>query len=109
MNWLPNATAAHIDDAKIRDYLLDPGNAQNGGKATRFTQNGFDPAHWQTLGTALRNHPLTNPIAEIVPSSHGIKYVVKCYLQTPDERNPCRTSVWIVDVGGDIPRFVTAY
>lgn len=109
MNLLPNAADAQINDAKIRDYLLDPDNAQNSGKETRFTQYGFDRADWPQLAIALKNHPLTNPIASTALSAHGTKYVVRCNLQSPDQRNPCRVSVWIIDAGGKIPRFVTAY
>lgn len=109
MTLLPNGTAAQIEDAKIRDYLLNPDNVQNGGKAKRFTQYGFDRVDGPQLASALKNHPLTNQIANTAISSHGTKFVVKCNLQSPDQRNPCMMSVWIVETGQNIPRFVTAY
>ncbi len=109
MTLLPNGTEALINDAKIRDYLLNPDNAQNGGKARRFTQYGFDQADWVHLASALKNHPLTNQIATTAMSPHGTKYVVRCNMSTPDQRNPCMVSIWIVENGQIIPRFVTAH
>ncbi len=109
MSWLPNAAEAQIDATKIQDYLLNAGNPQNGGKAIRFTQYGFNRANWQSLAAALQGHPLANPVASETTSAHGTKYVVACNLQSPDQRNPCRTSVWIIENGSNILRFVTAY
>ncbi|WP_353216318.1 DUF6883 domain-containing protein [Sandarakinorhabdus sp.] len=40
---------------------------------------------------------------------HGRKFVVHCNMPSPDARNPCITSVWIIDANGDRPRLVTAY
>ncbi|MBC7637334.1 MAG: hypothetical protein H7251_17230 [Acetobacteraceae bacterium] len=84
-------------------------NAQNGGKARRFTQYGFERADWTHLASALRNHSLNNQIATATRSPHGTKYVVKCSLRSPDHRNPCAMSIWMVETGQNIPRFVTAY
>ena len=109
MSSLPNVAFAQIDDAKIRDYLLNPDNAQNGGKAIRFTEYGFDRANWLALAIALKTHPIANPVAETIASPHGTKFIVTCNLSSPDRRNPCRTSIWIVETGQDVPRLVTAY
>lgn len=106
MKLLPGAV---VPDAKVRDYLLDAGNVQNRGKAGLFGPFGFNRDEWQILATALRCHPIDNDVAEEKLSPHGTKYVVRCNLVSPDGRNPCITTVWIVDAGASIPRLVTAY
>ncbi len=109
MSQLPNAALAHVEDVKVRDYLLNPGNLQNQGKAGQFERYGFVRDHWQVLADALCKHPTINPVVRMVSSPHGVKYVVECSLETPDHRNPCLRSVWIIEDGQDRPRLVTAY
>lgn len=60
MNRLSNAASASIDDAKTRDYLLNPGNTKNCGKAALFGTFGFTRDGWQALADALRRHPVEN-------------------------------------------------
>lgn len=109
MTSLPHAARALVEDAKVRDYLLNPDNAQNGGKAALFAQFGFERGAWTALQHALARHPMENPVLLSMVSQHGTKYVVECALRTPDGRNPCLRSVWIVDHGAERPRLVTAY
>ena len=109
MSHIPDAELASISDAKTRDYLLNPENAQNCGKVGLFGAFGFKREEWQVLAEALLKHPIENAVVQMVEGVHGVKWVVRCNLHTPDGRNPCLTSVWIVDAGRKRPRFVTAY
>jgi hypothetical protein len=106
---LPGLPAIQVDDVKVRDYLLNPENPQNSGKAGLFTRFGFSRERWAELAESLGRHPVFNDVISTVSSSHGVKYVVQCALQTPDGRNPCLRSVWIVQPGRPGPRLVTAY
>ncbi len=47
---LPNAGAAVVAREKIRDYLLNPGHPDNGGKAAFFP----DKSAWEKLSRALK-------------------------------------------------------
>ena len=109
MSVLPNAAIALVEDVKIRDYLLNPGNPQNQGKAGQFGRFGFTRMGWAVLAGALGRHPVQNQVVKITRSQHGAKYVVECTLMTPDGRNPCLRSVWIIENGQSRPRLVTAY
>ena len=109
MTWLPNVANAHVEEVKVRDYLLNPDNLQNRGKARRFGQYGFTRDKWQILAGALLRHPLSNQVVWTETSPHGMKYVVECSSETPDLRNPCMKSVWIIENGQHDPRLVTAY
>ena len=106
---LPNATSATVADAKVRDYLLDPNHPGNGGKATFFQRFGFNQSAWSLLKAALLDHPLNNPASITAISPWGVTFDVRCNLQSPDGRNLCIQSVWIVEPISPDPQFVTAY
>jgi filamentous hemagglutinin len=42
-------------------------------------------------------------------TAFGDKYELKCELRTPDKRNPCIVTVWIVEKGQEAPKLITAY
>jgi hypothetical protein len=109
LSRLPQAETAIVDAAKVRDYLLNAENEQNRGKAGLFGKFGFKRERWQQLAEALRAHCATNEVVEVSSSPHGEKFVVMCNLATPDGRNPCMRSVWIINAGNTLPRLVTAY
>jgi hypothetical protein len=105
---LPNAAAANVEEAKVRDYLLNSGHPQNGGKSAYFRAFGFETGEWAVMRDALVSHAAVNHVAKTSRSPHGTKHAVRCSIQTPDGRNPCVTTVWIVD-GSRPPRLVTSY
>jgi hypothetical protein len=100
--WLPEVHQAQIHFNKII-YLMTT------GKARFFTTHGFDLRHPEVLDGALRAHPARNPVNREVVTIHGTKYEVICSMPSPDGRDPCTVSVWIIDNGQTTPRFVTAY
>jgi hypothetical protein len=106
---LPGAHAAMVPDAKVRDYLLDPGHPGNGGKAAFFNAFGFTAQNWAALRDALRRHPSQHVVVNVTANPWGTKYEVRCSLPSPDGRNPCVRSFWIDDPANIAPRLVTAY
>jgi hypothetical protein len=108
MTHLDRAAEAVVDEAKVRRYLLAADHPQNGGKAAYFAALGFSDDAWIGLQSALVRHSPENPVIQSIASVHGEKHVVHCTLRSPDGRNPCITTVWIVE-GERPPRLVTAY
>ena len=106
---LPNAATADVPVEKVRDYLLVSEHPQNRGKAEKFFRFGFQASEWETLAAALIQHAHDNIVIKSEPTSHGVKFVVRCNLPTPDQRNPCIRSIWAIDWGKTSPRFVSAY
>lgn len=104
MSVVPNAGNAIIAPAKLQ-YLL----VKNTGKAGFFRLFGFDPARPHELERALRWHVCNRHYDRDWMTVHGIKYEVKCSAPSPDGRDPCIVSGWIVDTGHVIPRLITAY
>lgn len=106
---LPNANLALVEREKITEYLLNPENPDNGGKAEFFMDLGFDPNEWETLAHAFRRLATTSSVSRSVESAHGKKYIVDAAIQTPGGKAPVVRTVWIVDSGETLPRLVTAY
>ena len=109
MSQLPGVANATLDDAKITNYLLDPTHPIGAAKAKFFASFGFLKANWPDLKRALLDHPQAHAVASQTTCSHGEKFEVSCSLTSPDGRNPCVVSVWIIEPSNPNPRFVTAY
>ena len=106
---LPNADSARVERSKLTDYLLSLDHRDGKTKATFFTRFGFSASQIDVLQFALLRHAATQPVIEMKHSEHGVKYVLECSVESPDQRNPCIRSVWIVDAGQTAPRLVTAF
>jgi hypothetical protein len=106
---LPNAEDSFIDSSKLTDYLLSSSHPVGKAKAKFFTAFGFCVEAADQMNEALLQHGKSRTVVEQTESEHGVKYVVECGIETPDARNPCIRSVWIVEAGQTSPRLVTAY
>lgn len=106
---LPNALSAVVDREKIVDYLLNPAHPDNGGKAPFFLTFGFSREDWQKLVAAFRELARVSPVTVSLESPHGMKYIIDGQIETPSGRRPVVRTVWVVDLGFDLPRLVTAY
>lgn len=98
-----------IDKAKLVDYLLHPVNSR--GKWGHFSRYGFEQANWEELRHALLQHAQDFPVATVVATGFGTKYIVTGGLNTPSGRQPLPviTAVWQQDTGETGVRFITAY
>jgi hypothetical protein len=99
---LPAADTLQIDARKLV-YLL------TSGKAGFFISHGFSLLRPSELDAALRLHRVRNQVEDTFPTVHGVKFTVRCSLPSPDRRDPCPLTVWIVDPCRTQARFVTAY
>ncbi|TMJ58673.1 MAG: hypothetical protein E6G81_10510 [Alphaproteobacteria bacterium] len=109
MSPLPRAAHATLADAKITQYLLNTAHPIGAAKAVFFASFGFSLANWAELKKALLDHPLRNPVTDRRSGPFGELFEVSCALATPDGRNPCIISVWLIEPPSANPRFITAY
>ena len=109
MSQLPRVANAILDNPKITLYLLSTVHPTGASKAKFFMSFGFSPGNWAELKSALLNHPQNNPVTNQAGNPFGQKFEVRCSLVTPDGRNPCIISVWIIEPPDPNPRFITAY
>ncbi|MBI1928016.1 hypothetical protein HYR99_27710 [Candidatus Poribacteria bacterium] len=106
---LPNYEHAVVPKAKITEYLLSPTHRDGHSKAELFMRFGFSASAWEELATALLRHAADHEVSKIEGSPFGVRYVVEGILYAPDGRTPAIRSVWFIETGEHIPRFVTAY
>jgi hypothetical protein len=105
----PHYENAIVPRAKIIEYLLSPTHRDGRSKAAFFTRYGFSVDRWEELAAALLRHAAGHAIAKTEDSPFGARYSIEGGLSTPDERVPVTRSVWFIETGEPIPRFVTAY
>lgn len=106
---LPSADRAHIDPAKVRDYLLSAVHPVGRFKAVVFQALGYEAEAWERLRDDLL---VLARSAEAVPgqaSAFGQKYEVSGTLTGPNGRQAKFTCVWIAPHGDGAPRFITAF
>jgi uncharacterized protein DUF6883 len=106
---LPNWDRATVPDSKIRDYLLSPTHRDGRFKAAFFTRFGFTRDDWVILADALLQHAREHEIAREESSPFGTRYVIEGPLHSPEGRSPPVRTVWFIETGEDVPRFITAY
>ena len=106
---MPGADKLIVEREKIVDYLLNAVHPDNGGKARFFLRLGFNPDDWQQMAAALRKAVENRAFSKIVASSHGTKYIVDSWIESPSGKTPLVRTIWIVDLGLEAPRLVTAY
>jgi hypothetical protein len=109
MSQLPRVANAILDDRKVTQYLLNSVHPAVASKAKFFMSFGFSPGSWAELKSAFLSHPHSNPVTNQASNAFGQKFEVSCSLVTPDGRNPCIISVWIIEPPDPDPRFITAY
>jgi len=106
---LPHREKAYISSSKLHDYLLSRTHPVGKWKAGFFRSIGFDETNVDVLEQCLIAIAHSEDVKDVVPSARGTKYVIDGSLQAPTGNFVQVRTVWIIDVGQDRPRFVTAY
>ena len=106
---LPNVKAAVGSDDKLTGYLLSPTHRDGRHNAAVFLGYGFTGDAGQTLAAALLKHAADYEVTKVEKTPFGSRYVVEGTMETPCGRTPNIRSVWYLETGHDVPRFVTAY
>ncbi len=106
---MPNSDQSFVPEQKITDYLLNDTHLTGKDKAKFFKKFGFNVADVTTFKDALVQHSIDREIEHEDATGFGAKYKLTCEIQTPDERNPCIVTIWIIETGQDAPKLITAY
>ena len=106
---LPAVERAHIDPAKIRDYLLSAVHPVGRFKAVVFMALGYRAEDWENLRDDLLALARDGDAVPGQVSAYGQKYEVSGTLRGPNGREAKVTSVWLVPVESEAPRFITAF
>jgi hypothetical protein len=106
---LPRNREAIVPVEKITGYLLSMTHPIGKAKAKYFRKLGYREKNVVQLKEALAAIAVTNEVTEVIATSFGMKYVVDGELATTTGISVRVRTVWILETGDDIPRFVTAY
>src|SRR5688500_16243394 len=106
---LPNNFQTYIPSHKLSTYLLTDTHSMSEAKDTVFRALGFNETNVHSLEHGLLTLAHSAPVHEVVPSPHGVKYVIEGVLETPSGNAPRIRTVWILEIGERNPRFVIAY
>ena len=106
---LPAAERAHIDPAKIRDYLLSATHPVGRFKAVVFQSLGYKAEEWETLRDDLLILARTTEAGVGQASPFGQKYEASGTLRGPNGREAKFRCVWLVPADDQAPRFITAF
>lgn len=106
---LPNADQAIIAQAKLVDYLLNPGHRRGASKAAVLQSFGYTATNWQRLATDLRTYHLPAAVLATRTTPYGTRYEIRAALSTPAGRTVMLRSIWQIDLGTTAPRLLTLF
>ncbi len=106
---LPKRDQAIIEDEKIRDYLLSREHPIGKYKCVVFESIGYSLSNWQRLKLDILETFLNLDVQDVIEGKHGTKYLIRGNLNGPNGKAADLLSVWVIETGTDVPRFVTLY
>jgi hypothetical protein len=110
---LPKGEEAELDQAKFRDYSMNPSNPANDGKAESFRDLGYDVDSEagreqaaqeveQQLRDKLPDTPAQNPRS----TEFGDRLEVRTPIKGPSGKEGTLVTFWQYDKGSDQPRLI---
>ncbi len=78
---LPNCLQAYIPSEKLSAYLRSETHAVGKAKATFFRALGFHETNAHLLEQGLLTLAHSAPVQDVVPSPHGVKYIIEGVLE----------------------------
>jgi hypothetical protein len=109
LSRVPFLDRAEVADGKLIGYLLSREHPFGRAKARFFVEAGFRPAAPGELREALLRHASEHPVVAREETPFGSKYVVDGPFYTPAGGVVELRTVWFVESGEEVARFVTAY
>lgn len=106
---LPSRENAYIPPLKLKGYLLSETHPIGKEKAKLFRSAGFNEGTAALLKEGLLAIARSGRVTDVIESPHGVKYIIEGEIKTPTGDSIKLKTIWIVDIGQERPRFVTAY
>lgn len=105
---LPHYKQAKIPQEKVGNYLLNPENKNANGKPEFFAQLGYNMKNERRLIQGIKKGIGENSTKQYKPDEYGrtnFEVVMEVGLT---QKSKIKT-IWAIDKGAEVPRFVTAY
>jgi len=106
---MPNAVRATIAAEKLTAYLLNPAHKRGGTKARLLLSLGYRRDAPGALESDLRTQHLPMDPTRTSENAYGVAYEIEGPIRTPGGRIVRFVSIWQIDAGSDVPRFITLY
>lgn len=106
---VPNADHAVIAADKLTGYVLNVSHKRGGPKARLLLGVGYGLDNPQSLASDLRAQHLSLDVTRTHENAYGVVYEIEGPIKTPNGKSVRFCSVWQVDTGTDVPRFITMY
>jgi hypothetical protein len=106
---LPRNQEAVVPEEKITGYLLSESHPVEKAKAGYFRKTGYSEKNVERLREDLIRIAVSNAVSEEVSTLFDIKYIVDGDVVSPAGTRARLRTVWIIETGENLPRFVTAY
>ena len=106
---IPNAARATIAAEKLTAYLLNPSHKRGAAKAKRLLSLGYRTNAPEILESDLRTQHLSLEPARISQNAYGVVYEINGSIKTPSGKIARFASIWQIDTGSDVLRFITMY
>ena len=94
---------------KLTGYLLNVSHKRGGPKARLLLSVGYRADDPQRLESDLRTQHLSLDVTRTSENAYGVVYEIEGPIKTPSGRIVRFCSIWQVDTGTDVPRFITMY
>lgn len=104
---IPNSDQAVIESTKLTDYLLNIQHKKGDSKAKLLIKCGYSLDNWQQLELDIRRFHLNSDVTVSKSTMYGVRYEILTNLITPNNEVLFVKTVWQIDIGTDIPRFIT--
>lgn len=106
---IPNAERAIVAAEKITAYLLNPSHKRGGTKAKLLVTLGYRTEAPELLEADLRAQHLSLNATRTAQNPYGVAYEIEGPITTPSGRIVRFCSIWQIDTGSEVPRFITMY
>jgi len=106
---IPNAVRARIGAEKLTAYLLNPSHKRGGAKARLLLSLGYRTDAPDDLESDLRTQHLVLDPTRTSENAYGVAYEIDGPIRTPSGKMVRFVSIWQIDTGSDVPRFITMY
>jgi hypothetical protein len=106
---VPNADHAIIAAEKITGYLLNTSHKRGAAKARLLLGLGYRADAPVVLESDLRTQHLSLDVTRASENAFGVVYEIEGPIKAPNGRSVEFCSIWQVDTGTNVPRFITMY
>ena len=106
---VPNADRAIVAPEKLTGYLLNVSHKRGSPKARLLLSVGYRSDDPQSLQSDLRTQHLSLHVTRASQNAYGVVYEIEGPITTPSGRTVNFCSIWQIDTGTDVPRFITMY